>query len=256
VKDIEPTIRLEEEAPQYMGAKRPVLIILQGEPVGLTVEIENERTVIGRGAQSDVVLADTVASRQHAEIFRRSTSDKGDEYFIKDLTSTNGTYLNENRLAAQEGLRDGDKIKIGSHILKFALIDEVELGALQKSQGGAGETKVKGTTTEELLCFAPFYIPADVDLLYRDESVIPLEPQAVRVLRYLADNHGRVVTKEELLEAVWPDVFTTDGVLKKAISQARRALGDDVKEAQFIETYHRRGYRFIAPVHRRTKHYT
>jgi DNA-binding winged helix-turn-helix (wHTH) protein/pSer/pThr/pTyr-binding forkhead associated (FHA) protein len=255
VKDVESTIRLEVEAPRYEDAKKPVLVILQGEPVGLTVEIEGDKTVIGRGAQSDVVLNDTVASRQHAEIYRRA-AEGGDEYFIKDLMSTNGTYLNEMRLVAQERLRDGDKIKIGGHILKFALMDEVELRALHKSQSSMGDIKVKGATSEELLCFPPFHIPADVDLLYKDEEVVPLEPQAVRVLRYLAENHGRVVTKDELLEAVWPDVFTTDGVLKKAISQARRALSDDIKEARFIETYHRRGYRFIAPVHRRVKHYT
>lgn len=255
MKDVEPTIRLEEEAPRYAGARQPVFVILQGDPVGLMIEIEDDRAVIGRGAQSDIVLKDTIASRQHAEIYRRET-DNGDEYFIKDLTSTNGTYLNETRLVEPERLRDGDKIKIGGHILKFALMDEVELRALHKSQSMDAEVKPRGATSEELLCFPPFHIPADVDLLYKDEEVIPLEPQAVRVLRYLAENHGRVVTKDELLEAVWPDVFTTDGVLKKAVSQARRALSDDIKEARFIETYHRRGYRFIAPVHRRIKHYT
>jgi len=85
-------------------------------------------------------------------------------------------------------------------------------------------------------------------LVYRGETVVPLEPRAVRVLRYLAEHHDRVVPKEELLERVWPDVFTTDGVLKKAVSQVRRALGDDAEHAHFIETYHGRGYRFIAPV--------
>jgi DNA-binding winged helix-turn-helix (wHTH) protein len=70
------------------------------------------------------------------------------------------------------------------------------------------------------------------------------------VLKYLAEHSDRVVSKDELLEAVWPDVFTSDGVLKKAISQARHALCDDPRAAKFIETYHRRGYRFIAPVQR------
>lgn len=102
--------------------------------------------------------------------------------------------------------------------------------------------------TPQTLLFPPFRLPAEVDLLYQGDEVVPLEPQAVRVLRYLAQNHERVVPKEELLERVWPNVFTTDGVLKKAISQARRALGDDPEEARFIATYHGRGYRFIAPV--------
>ncbi len=98
------------------------------------------------------------------------------------------------------------------------------------------------------LYFAPFHIPADVDLLFMGEQVIALEPLAVRVLRYLAQHHDRVVSKEELLEKIWPDVFTTDGVLKKAISQARRALGDQAEQSRYIKTYHARGYRFIASV--------
>ncbi len=77
---------------------------------------------------------------------------------------------------------------------------------------------------------------------------MPLEPRAVQVLRYLASQHGRIVTKDELLEKVWIDVFTTDAVLKKAISQVRRALGDDAEEARFIRTWHARGYEFIALV--------
>jgi DNA-binding winged helix-turn-helix (wHTH) protein len=98
------------------------------------------------------------------------------------------------------------------------------------------------------LYFEPFHISSDVDLLYLNEQVVPLEPLAVRVLRYLAKHHQRVISKEELLEKIWPDTFTTDGVLKKAISQARRALGDHAEESRYIKTYHARGYRFIAAV--------
>lgn len=100
------------------------------------------------------------------------------------------------------------------------------------------------------LLFHPFHLSSDIDLLFEGEEVVPLEPQAVRVLRYLVEHHDRVVSKDELLEHVWPNVFTTDGVLKKAISQARRSLGDDADDARFIATYHGRGYRFIAPVTR------
>lgn len=98
------------------------------------------------------------------------------------------------------------------------------------------------------LHFAGFHIPAKVDLLYRGAEMVALERRAVQVLRYLASHSDRVVTKDELLEAVWPDTFTTDGVLKRAISQARRALGDVADQARFIETYHGQGYRFIAEV--------
>jgi len=94
--------------------------------------------------------------------------------------------------------------------------------------------------------FQGFSIPGDVDVLYRSDTVVPLEPQAVRVLRYLAEHRTRVVGKQELLERLWPDVATTEAVLKKAVSQIRRALGDDADAGQFIQTLHRRGYRFVA----------
>lgn len=101
---------------------------------------------------------------------------------------------------------------------------------------------------QDTLLFPPYRIPANIDLLYCEDKTVALERRAVQVLRYLVANHDRVVSKDELLEAVWPDTYTTDGVLKRAVSQARRALGDVADEAKFIETYHGRGYRFIAEV--------
>ncbi|MFN0111060.1 MAG: AAA family ATPase [Blastocatellia bacterium] len=98
------------------------------------------------------------------------------------------------------------------------------------------------------LQFPPYRIPAGIDLLYREDKIVALERRAVQVLRYLVANHDRVISKDELLEAVWPDTFITDGVLKRAVSQARKALGDGADVSRFIETYHGRGYRFIAEV--------
>ena len=101
-----------------------------------------------------------------------------------------------------------------------------------------------------ILQFGPFHLAPAVDLLYRGGEVVPLEPRAVRVLRYIVEHNDRVLSKEELLEEVWSDVFTTDGVLKKAVSQIRRTLGDDADQSRYIATYHGRGYRFVAPVTR------
>lgn len=105
-----------------------------------------------------------------------------------------------------------------------------------------------------VLRFGVFHLAHGVELLYRDDKrdgeVVPLEPRAVRVLRYLVEHADRVLSREELLEEVWSGVFTTDGVLKKAVSQIRRVLGDDAEQSRFIATYHGRGYRFVAPVTR------
>src|SRR5262245_57005744 len=86
------------------------------------------------------------------------------------------------------------------------------------------------------------------ECLYRGEQAIPLIPKAYAVLKYLADHPGRLVTKQELLDAVWPDVAVTEAVLKNCIFKVRAALGEEAKSPRFIETVHRRGYRLIAPL--------
>src|SRR5688572_3549075 len=100
----------------------------------------------------------------------------------------------------------------------------------------------------ETFHFPPFSLVTGVGLLFREGAPVSLEPRAVKVLDYLVRSRGRVVPKEELLDKVWADVFTTDAVLKQAISQIRRALGDAADAPRYIQTFHARGYRFIAPV--------
>src|SRR5437868_2283022 len=78
--------------------------------------------------------------------------------------------------------------------------------------------------------------------------VLPLTPKAWAMLRYLVEHGARLVTKDELLGAIWPDVTVGEAVLKTTMAEVRRALGDRPTAPQFIETVHRRGYRFIASV--------
>lgn len=82
----------------------------------------------------------------------------------------------------------------------------------------------------------------------RGDAAISLEPKAFDVLVYLLAHRDRLVTKDEVLEAVWPATFVTPNVLTRAVAQIRKALGDEREDARFIETVSKRGYRFIAPV--------
>ena len=75
--------------------------------------------------------------------------------------------------------------------------------------------------------------------------MIKLRPKAFAVLSHLVGHAGQLVTKEELLKVVWPETFVGEAVLKVTIRQLREALDDDPKSPVFIETAHRRGYRFI-----------
>jgi DNA-binding winged helix-turn-helix (wHTH) protein len=80
---------------------------------------------------------------------------------------------------------------------------------------------------------------------------VQLEPKMMDVLVCLARASGRVVSREALIDAVWPEVFISESVLTRAIAGLRRALGDDARRPRFIETIAKRGYRLIgkaAPV--------
>jgi pimeloyl-ACP methyl ester carboxylesterase/DNA-binding winged helix-turn-helix (wHTH) protein len=98
------------------------------------------------------------------------------------------------------------------------------------------------------LTFGEFRLDPASGQLYRGETPVPLTPKAFAVLDHLAAHAGRLVAKRDLLDAVWPGVFVTDAVLKVAIREIRRALGDDSHQPRFIATAHRRGYRFVASV--------
>ena len=77
---------------------------------------------------------------------------------------------------------------------------------------------------------------------------LALEPKAVTLLLHLLAHRDRVVTKDELTELLWKDTFVTPNALTRLVAQLRRQLGDDASEARYIETAHRRGYRFVGPV--------
>src|SRR5215470_16618019 len=80
------------------------------------------------------------------------------------------------------------------------------------------------------------------------DRVVELRPRAFEVLRYLVENAGRLVTKEEFIKAIWPDVVVTDESLTHCVSEARQAIGDE--RQAIIRTVPRRGYQFVAPVSR------
>src|SRR5438132_9864662 len=84
----------------------------------------------------------------------------------------------------------------------------------------------------------------------RDDTPLELTPKLLDLLLYLLDHAGTLVTKEQLLDALWPDANVTDNALAQAVSELRDALGDAADAPQFIKTVARRGYRFIAPVDR------
>src|SRR5262245_15984742 len=96
--------------------------------------------------------------------------------------------------------------------------------------------------------FGPFLADRHGYRVTRDGKIVPLTPKLLDLLLHLIDHAGNLVTKEALLEALWPGANVTDNALAQAVSELRDALGDEPKSPAFIKTVARRGYRFIAPV--------
>ena len=98
------------------------------------------------------------------------------------------------------------------------------------------------------LRFPPFRLDPDNACLWRGTKAIRLTPKAFAVLQCLAERPGQLVTKDVLLESVWPATVVGDAVLKVCVREIRKALGDRVGAPRFVATVHRLGYRFIAGV--------
>lgn len=101
---------------------------------------------------------------------------------------------------------------------------------------------------EQSITFRPFRLDLDSERLWCRSDPIALRPKTFAVLRHLLERAGRLVTKDELLDAVWPDTSVSDGVPIVCVRELRQALGDRAGAPTFIETVPRRGYRFIGKI--------
>ncbi len=96
--------------------------------------------------------------------------------------------------------------------------------------------------------FGLFRLDSAERLLLREGQPVSLTPKAFDLLVYLVDHAGRLVTKQALMSALWPDSFVEEANLTFTVSALRKALGDGQDGEQFIQTVPTRGYRFVAPV--------
>src|SRR6266853_3112585 len=99
-----------------------------------------------------------------------------------------------------------------------------------------------------LYLFGPYVLAPQRRTLYCDESPVPLTPKAFDVLLFLAQNPNRLITKDELLKAVWGETFVEEGNLTQYISHLRKALADNSEDSQLIVTISGKGYQFTGDV--------
>lgn len=96
--------------------------------------------------------------------------------------------------------------------------------------------------------FGCFQLDAANECLWCDGKQVPLAPKPFAVLRYLVENPQRLVTHDELLDALWPETYVQPQVLRTYVLELRKLLGDDPDAPQYIQTVPKRGYRFLAKV--------
>ncbi len=103
-------------------------------------------------------------------------------------------------------------------------------------------------TTRHYYIFGPFQLDPAERLLLRDGRPLAITPKAFRTLLVLVQNRGRLITKEELIQEIWPNTFTEENNLARNISRIRKTLGEDSSSPKYIETVSKFGYRFTDEV--------
>ena len=96
------------------------------------------------------------------------------------------------------------------------------------------------TTHAYRLTFEEFELDPSAGRLIGRSGPVALTPKSLALLEYLAARSGRLITKQELLDAIWPGVYVADGALKVCVREIRRALDDDARAPRYVETAHRR----------------
>lgn len=104
------------------------------------------------------------------------------------------------------------------------------------------------TSDERQIFFPPFTLDTANESLSRGSEILPLRPKSLAILRYLVEHQQQLITKAELMRALWPQAKVLDATLKVSIGEIRKVLGDHATQSKFIETVGTKGYRFIAPI--------
>lgn len=206
--------------------EQPVLIVREGQLVGQRWTLEPEEFLIGRGSDCHLVLPERQVSRHHVKILQ----DNG-RYLLQDLGSKNGTHLNGKQVTGTVPLQDGDEIQIALAV-KLVFV---------------------GTDATLPLTFDPPTLDKPLTIDESQRAVIingielnpPLSLAQFRLLQLLYEADGAVVSRDDIVEAVWPG---TDGlgVSEQAIDALVRRLRDRLAELDdynYVVTIRGHGFR-------------
>ncbi len=192
------------------------------DPQGKEHALANPSNTMGRAVENDVVIVSKRASREHARIWR-----EGRKWFLEDLGSTNGTFLNDQRVLAPALLRDGDRVAIGEVLFIFHDPD---------------------TTTRETP-FPELEVNLQAGVVRLNRYAISLSPKEFALLAYLFERRGRVCSKDEIGRAVWTEYQSDSGIydyqIENLVRRLRTKIETDPNSPQLLLTMRGLGYKLM-----------
>jgi pSer/pThr/pTyr-binding forkhead associated (FHA) protein len=212
----------------------PVLLGQTGPLNGARWVLDEDTMIIGRSPDCKFVIADRQVSRQHAVITKENEG-----IFISDLGSKNGTYVNGVRVIDKSRIQDGDMVQL-AFALQLAFVGtEATLPLSSATASEIGITRLRMDTQARRI------------YLQGKELKPPLSPSQFRFLEMLYRNSDRVISREEIVDAVWPD-SDGEGVSEQAIDALVRRLRERLveldPETNYVETVRGHGFRMNNPI--------
>lgn len=191
------------------------------DPTGREHFLTSDPVIIGRAVENDIVVTSRRVSREHARVERQ-----GQRIVLVDLGSTNGTFLNDERVLAPVELRDGDNVSIGDVVLAFHDPESTFL-----------ETP-----------FPELEVDVGAGLVRVDRRVISLSPKEFALLSYLHEHRSQVCSKDDIGAAVWPEYHegVYDYQIENLVRRLRSRIESDPASPQLLLTVRGRGYKLVA----------
>jgi len=206
----------------------PILVVQEGQLAGKRWTLNRSEFVVGRGEDCEVVLPDRQVSRRHFRIVRDD-----DGYSVEDLGSKNGTYVNGAAVRGSVQLQDGDEIQVALSVRLLFVGAEATLPLTQEmlrvAQPGLRLNKSQRQVWVNGAVLEP-----------------PLSLSQYRLLEILWEQKGKIVTREEVIAAVWPESDEA-GITEQAIDALVRRLRDRLaevdREHEYLVTVRGHGFR-------------
>lgn len=214
--------------------EHPILIELQdnNQPRQHWTLLDDSMTV-GRGEESHIIIPKRQISREHIRIYK-----DGEKFYLQDLDSKNGTWLNGHQVKGTAQINDGDEIQLAL-VVRLQFI-------------GSGSTAPLPFDPPETIG-GKLRLDRESRRVFIDDNELdpPLSPPQYRLMELLYINSGSVCSREAVVETVWPEAREGEGVSEQAIDALVRRLRDRLSELdeehQYIVTMRGHGFRLVNP---------